>query len=253
MCRGILILAFLSLLSIEACAKSRSHGSPSGREVVQVSADSAENRLISHPTYTMFVGVSRSINSPSSGTFCPATNCSAQWKENIVATVFWAGELPQGDDPANLASAWDANWIQTSKSQNPFYVALPYNDIQNGHTKPEASQVIPWFNQVFTRDGESVLKGRWIAVRHGKRVCYAQWEDVGPFQVDHWQYVFGPERPRPNRNHDAGIDVSPAVRDYLGMTGMSACDWKFVAEREIPPGPWIVRESPLLSARLYQR
>jgi hypothetical protein len=98
--------------------------------------------------------------------------------------------------------------------------------------------VIPWFNDSFIRDGQSVCKGRWVAIRHGKRVCYAQWEDVGPFQVDHWQYVFGNDRPRPNPNHDAGIDVSPAVRDYLGMSGMDVCDWKFVSSQQIPNGPW---------------
>jgi len=61
---------------------------------------------------------------------------------------------------------------------------------------------------------------------------------VGPFQIDHWQYVFGSERPRPNRNHDTGLDVSPAVRDYLGMSGMDVCDWKFVNVYEVPDGPW---------------
>ena len=118
--------------------------------------------------------------------------------------------------------------------QNPFYVALPYNDVEGGHTKYEASQVIPWFKQAFVRDGQTVLKGRWIAIRHGNRVCYAQWEDCGPFRTDHWQYVFGNERPRPNLNQGAGLDVSPAVRDYLGLGNKDACDWKFVEFREVP-------------------
>jgi hypothetical protein len=122
--------------------------------------------------------------------------------------------------------------------QNPFYVALPYNDVEEDHTRSEAATVIPWFDAAFVRDGQSVCKGHWVALRHGRRVCYAQWEDVGPFQTDHWQYVFGPERPRPNANHDAGIDVSPAVRDYLGMSGMDVCDWKFVNVWEVPIGPW---------------
>jgi hypothetical protein len=57
-------------------------------------------------------------------------------------------------------------------------------------------------------------------------------------QVDHWQYVFGSERPRPNRNYDAGLDVSPAVREYLGMSGIDVCDWKFENVYAIPNGPW---------------
>src|SRR5258707_5464333 len=122
--------------------------------------------------------------------------------------------------------------------QNPFYIALPYNDIQNHHTRAEAAGVIPWFKTSFIRDGQSVCKGRWVAVRHGNSVCYAQWEDVGPFATEHWKYVFGNERPRANRNHDAGLDVSPAVRDYLGLRGLDTCDWKFVDFRWVPPGPW---------------
>ena len=181
------------------------------------------------------------------------------WHGSIVTTVFWIGEMAGGNNPVpNQASAWDLNWSQNYGGldvpdsgnrrgflpaafvphQNPFYVALPYNDVANGRTKPEAAQVVPWFKDTFVRSGQTVLKGRWVAIRKGTRTCYAQWEDVGPFATDHWQYVFGNERPRPNRNRDAGLDVSPAVRDYLGLAGLDACDWKFVDFRSIPPGPW---------------
>ena len=77
-----------------------------------------------------------------------------------------------------------------------------------------------------------------MAIRHGTRLCYAQWEDCGPFRTDHWQYVFGNERPRPNLNHGAGLDVSPAVREYLGLADIDICDWKFVESWQVPPGPW---------------
>jgi hypothetical protein len=40
---------------------------------------------------------------------------------------------------------------------------------------------------------------------------------VGPFNTDSAGYVFGDQRPSPNVNHGGGIDVSPAVRDYLGL------------------------------------
>jgi hypothetical protein len=158
----------------------------------------------------------------------------------------------------NARSSWDRYWyyryggyddpdpgsrrnfipINFVPRQNPFYCALPYNDVQGGHTKREATQVIPWFKQAFARDGQTVLKDRWIAVQHGNKVCYAQWEDCGPFRTDDWRYVFGKERPRPNLNQGAGLDVSPAVRDYLGLGVKDACDWKFVEFREVPSGPW---------------
>ena len=181
------------------------------------------------------------------------------WKLGIVTTIFWIGERPRGNNPVpNKRSSWDKYWyysyggydnpdpasrrnfipINFVPRQNPFYVALPYNDVEHGHTKYEASRVIPWFKQAFVRDGQSVLKGKWIAIHHGNKVCYAQWEDCGPFRTDHWQYVFGNERPRPNLNRGAGLDVSPAVRDYLGLGNVDACDWKFVEFRQVPPGPW---------------
>jgi hypothetical protein len=179
------------------------------------------------------------------------------WKYNIVATVFWVGEqAAEGNSVSNTESAWDASWVahyggEDNPEQrtnfiptgftpglNPFYVALPYNDVEDHRTRPEAARVIPWFRDTFVCDGRSVCQGRWVAIRHGHRICYAQWEDVGPFQVDHWQYVFGNERPRPNRNYDAGLDVSPAVRDYLGMSGIDVCDWKFENVYAVPNGPW---------------
>lgn len=180
------------------------------------------------------------------------------WKENIVTTVFWIGEGTTARNPTpNRASSWDPNWMGSyggvdrperrngflpvgfTPGQNPFYCALPYNDVTRGTTKPEASFVIPWFRQSFRQVGKSVCKGRWLAIRHGDRVAYAQWEDCGPFRTDHWQYVFGKERPAPNINGGAGLDVSPAVRDFLGMKStQDVCDWKFVDVSEIPPGPW---------------
>ena len=181
------------------------------------------------------------------------------WKIGIVTTVFWVGERPTANNPvSNDSSSWDPNWLSNyggyddpnSKSrkdfipvnflprQNPFYVALPYNDVEGGHTKREAKDVVPWFKDAFVRDGQSILKGHWLVIRRGSRVCYAQWEDCGPFCTDHWQYVFGDERPKVNPNQNAGLDVSPAVRDYLGLSDIDVCDWKFVEVHEVPPGPW---------------
>ena len=83
-----------------------------------------------------------------------------------------------------------------------------------------------------------LVKTDWIAIRKGNRIAYAQWEDAGPFRTDHWQYVFGNERPKPNLNKGAGLDVSPAVRDYLGLKPTDVTDWKFVDFKEVPRGPW---------------
>ncbi len=181
------------------------------------------------------------------------------WKTEIATTVFWIGEQPTEKNPVpNHMSSWDMQWATSyggfddpdpsaragylpakfTPQQNPFYVALPYNDINAQGHKAEAREVIPWFKDAYTGRYQSVCKGRWIAIRKGNRVCFAQWEDVGPFRTDDAAYVFGTERPKPNNNKDAGLDVSPAVRDFLGLSGLDKTDWRFVDFDEVPPGPW---------------
>jgi hypothetical protein len=181
------------------------------------------------------------------------------WRKDIVTTVFWIGEKPSGNNPTpNRASSWDKDWTKNyggfddpnpvnrsnyipvgfTPRQNPFYCALPYNDkATNGH-RPEAPQVVPWFKEAYQGPAVSTCKGRWVAIRNGNKTVYAQWEDAGPFRTDHWQYVFGNERPKPNLNRGAGLDVSPAVRDYLGLHETDVTDWKFVEFSEVPHGPW---------------
>ncbi|PYJ72656.1 MAG: hypothetical protein DME75_04015, partial [Verrucomicrobia bacterium] len=48
----------------------------------------------------------------------------------------------------------------------------------------------------------------------------------------------GNERPKPNLNRGAGLDVSPAVRDYLGLHDTDVTDWRFVEFSEVSRGPW---------------
>jgi hypothetical protein len=56
--------------------------------------------------------------------------------------------------------------------------------------------------------------------------------------LDSAGYVFGDDRPSPNMNHGAGIDVSPAVRDYLGLGPLGLIGWRFIEEADVMPGPW---------------
>lgn len=203
------------------------------------------------------------VFAPTSRTFALASASVRQfsWKPNIVTTVFWIGEKPTENNPVpNRSSSWDANWTQNyggyddpepsrrrnlipvnfTPRQNPFYCALPYNDkAREGH-RGEAPQVVPWFKEAYQGPGISTCKGRWLAIRKGGKVAYAQWEDAGPFRTDHWQYVFGNERPKPNLNQGAGLDVSPAIRDYLGLQDTDVTDWKFVEFNEVPRGPWAI-------------
>ncbi len=178
-------------------------------------------------------------------------NCG--WKRNIITTVFWIGQgrvIPTS--ATNYKSAWDRKWegnyggkddpknragfvpSDFAATLNPFYVALPFNDVAH----PElARKWIPWWQNGLGR-WVSQCKGRWVEIRNQKgESCFAQWEDVGPFVTDDAEYVFGTARPK--AKNGAGLDVSPAVRDYLGLTGRDLTDWRFVEPHEVSPGPWI--------------
>lgn len=186
------------------------------------------------------------------------------WRYNITATVFWVGEDATVKNPVhNHKSSWDGSWKQNFGGfddpnpdnrikgphdfrprnfvprQNPFYVALPYNDVSRGSHKDEAARIIPWFNRDFYGKGQSVCKGKWIQITYNGKHCFAQWEDCGPFTTEDWKYVFGDSLPQNKSNGCAGIDISPAVRDYLGITGGKATvHWRFVEFNRIPKGPW---------------
>jgi hypothetical protein len=191
-----------------------------------------------------------------------ATTSSYPVKRNIVTTYFWIGQGGTSiSSTQNIKSAWDEFWKKNfggidapedrkdakkfreaslpekfAPTLNPFYVALPFNDI----AFPEKSRkYVPWWSEADYKKEhmESQCKGRWVMIKFQNKVCFAQWEDVGPLRYDHAEYVFGDERP--TRYSRAGLDVSPAVRDYLGLSGLDKTDWKFVEDDQVPYGPWI--------------
>ena len=176
------------------------------------------------------------------------------WRVNIETEVFWVGQPGSG-----TSSAWDPEWkrhyggidnprpserrnylpISFTPRQNPFYCELPYNDVTASTTKPEAPLVIPWFKEAYQKIGESVCRNRWVEIRSPSgKTCYAQWADCGPGGTDDWQYVFGNKMPAENTKDRAGLGVSPAVRDYLGLSSADIVSWRFVDIREAPPGAW---------------
>ncbi|MCX6879929.1 MAG: hypothetical protein NTW21_39920 [Verrucomicrobia bacterium] len=196
----------------------------------------------------------------------PASGVLYPWRLHVTITVFWIGEQATDRNPvANRKSSWDQNWLANYGGYddpeptnrianhttgefrpktfvpklNPFYVALPYNDVvsSNQH-KTEASRVIPWFARMRPEPGESVCRGRWLQIYNGRRSCYAQWEDCGPWVTDDWEYVFGSKPPKTTQNGAAGLDISPAVRDFLGLASGKKVHWRFVEAAQVPYGPW---------------
>jgi len=185
------------------------------------------------------------------------------WKTNIITTVFWIGEGGSSiSSTDNIGSAWDEEWRTSNGGNdspnnrngyasayhaarvNPFYIALPFNDLVY---PDKARRWIPagWARK--PKDGRpvSACQHRWVEIKpeDGRgRVCYAQWEDVGPLRYDHAEYVFGSERP--NTFTRAGLDVSPAVAQYLGIDSdhRAMTRWRFVDDEDVPPGVWLKYE-----------
>lgn len=175
-----------------------------------------------------------------------------------LATVFWVGETASIDNGqiANLMSAWDHRWQEHfggvddpddrcgfqpcsfEPLENPFYVALPYNDLTvDGQRKASAADV-PWFDEY--QDNKSLLKNRWVEVVFADKRCYGQWQDVGPFESDDFAYVFGSATEQKNKQGvQAAIDLSPALRDCLAMTTNEVVAWRFVEDHQVPKGPWL--------------
>ena len=188
-----------------------------------------------------------------------AVSISYPVHKNISSTIFWVGEKASADNKniSNSPSAWDDQWkkhyggVDSSAKrngflpakfcprENPFYAALPYNDFnEKGEHKKELSSVVPWAKNINIADNYSILKNRWIKITHSGKIAYAQWEDVGPFGEDDSEYVFGDAAPKSKENKNAGIDVSPATRDYLGLSGEDKVDWQFVDSGDVPDGAW---------------
>ena len=180
----------------------------------------------------------------------PPMGLSYPWKTDIVATTFWIGEK------SATASAWNQDWVRSNNgadspqerngyataghasSFNPFYIALPFNDLA---FPDKARRWLPPGWHARMRDGKAVsaCKDRWVEIKdQNDDTCYAQWEDVGPLRNDHAEYVFGSERPGPGA--EAGISVSPAVRDYITAGGAkSIVSWRFVDAQNVRPGVWL--------------
>lgn len=196
----------------------------------------------------------------------PTSRILYPWKLHVTSTIFWIGEQPSERNPTpNNKSSWDQQWSSNFGGYddpnpenriashatgefrpksfvpklNPFYIALPYNDVTGSRShKPEAARVIPWFSRMRPEPGQTVCKGRWVQIYRGGRSCYGQWEDCGPWETDDWEFVFGNKPPKTSQNGAAGIDLSPAIRDYLGLKSGDKVHWRFVESGQVPYGPW---------------
>ncbi len=121
--------------------------------------------------------------------------------------------------------------------ENPFYAALPYNDLDNNRElKPNIQSYIPWATDN-DDPGLSICKNRWIMITAHRKSAYAQWEDTGSSGNNDINYVFGDSDPLVG-DFAPALAISPAVRDYLGLDQNDTAAWKFVDFTQVPSGPW---------------
>jgi hypothetical protein len=170
--------------------------------------------------------------------------------------MFYVGE-PASDQNGyipNRASTWDEHWQEHyggvdspdrrsgwlpagfTPKENPFYVALPYNDLDESGSRKASARQVYWSARAVP--GKSLVKNTWIELCNGGKCAYGQWEDAGPYGEDDATYVFGAARPANKRDLKAGIDVSPAINDFLSTQGDAAVSWRFVTAAAVPDGPW---------------
>ena len=149
--------------------------------------------------------------------------------------MFWVGEPADAANAfiSNTQSYWDKDWLANfggvddpSIAERPLAGGLHAQGepvlrgaaLRRVHRATAASRTrpeVPWY-----RPGLApLLKNRWVEIRHNVRVCFAQWQDVGPCGEDDFAFVFGASLvPLNTFDAKAGLDVSPAVWHHLGMT-----------------------------------
>ncbi len=175
--------------------------------------------------------------------------------KKTMTTVFWVGEgaTPDSGYIDNYGSYWDANWMKHfggvdtphkrkgyhparfTPKQNPFYVALPFAEVdEDGKLKPIAKK-IPGFGVT----KEPLTRNRWVEIRYRGKSCFAQWQDVGPSETGDFDWVFGSaKKPKNRQGLKAGLDISPATAQYLGIEDSDRTEWRFVEAANVPDGPW---------------
>jgi hypothetical protein len=203
------------------------------------------------------------------------------WHTNIVSTTFWVGEIfdPSASDGSQVISTYDSRWysdyggcdgvirsgvcsteprsaangffpLAMQPKENPFYLDLPFDDVNDAAAFASRGRVVPWANSPayagsLSDPSVSLMKNRWVELTRGSATCFGQIEDAGPGEYDDARYVFGTDdaRPQNTRYGGAGLDVSPALNGCLEFAELDGdsdrLDWRFIESDQVPAGPWL--------------
>ena len=153
---------------------------------------------------------------------------------------------------------------QGSPKENPFYLDLPYDDVNDATAFAARCSTIPWASDSgwaghCADHSFSYMKNRWVKIiGPNGHACYCQNEDAGPSHDNLYHdaaYVFGSNDAQPVQGqfNNAGMDVSPALNGCLGFKELDGqsdkVSWQFVDDAGVPDGPWkkIVTQSQVAS------
>jgi hypothetical protein len=159
---------------------------------------------------------------------------------------------------ARTAANGFAPTSQPSPLQNPFYLDLPFDDINDRTAFAGRCAVVPWAATLglghCADPAFSYLKNRWVQITGPNgHTCYGQVEDAGPSSGALYHdagYVFGITNTRPvnlkfsgDASQGAGMDVSPALNGCLGFADLDGdtdhVNWSFTERAGVPDGPWL--------------
>lgn len=153
---------------------------------------------------------------------------------------------PCATEPRTAPDFWPT---KVTPRENPFYLDLPFDDMNDSTGFKSRCQVIPWAKDDPSHCGDtknSYMKNRWVhLVGASGRDCYGQIEDAGPSSGSAYHdsaYVFGADDKRPAHKdfNNAGLDVSPALNGCLGFRDLDGENdtvrWQFIDQP--PAGPW---------------
>ncbi len=142
---------------------------------------------------------------------------------------------------------------QATPKENPFYLDLPFDDLNDSTGFSTRCSVIPWANDPgyagHCNDSNfSYMKNKWVKMTGPNgNTCYGQVQDAGPSHGSLYHdaaYVFGSNNARPVQGqfNNAGADVSPALNGCLGFSELDGqsdrISWSFVDAVDVPAGPW---------------
>lgn len=214
---------------------------------------------------TFWVGEIFDANRPDGSQVCSTydSQWAAHWSGGVKTGTAGSGTDCEGSPTGGCdgvpavnkcdteARKADNGYFPTSSAvtpkENPFYLDLPYDDINNPAAFKDRCQVVPWANDPgyaghCTDQNFSYMKDRWVKIMANGQTCYGQIEDAGPGTYHDVAYVFGTTNAKPaNREfNSAGMDVSPALTGCLGFKELdgenNVVSWQFVDQP--PVGPW---------------